>query len=225
MKRQLMMVVCAAGLLSLGGVAFAQAGGGGGGTPGAPKVEPRTTEKTVEALRGAYWTSVRSGEFYGKAATKADAEGMAGVASLMRAAQRVESVHAGVYTKQLEELKSDTGKAKDSGGAALEVKTTKENVATAVKLATTARETDLPAARKVAEGDGVRDAAKAFRDSREGQIELVRLFKDAAELSDAWKKSKRDFFVGRTCGYIVEKLDLTKCPVCSKGRDDFEKVN
>ena len=141
----------------------------------------------------------------------------------MRAAARVQSVHAGIYSKQLEAMKSNTGTAKDT--TSLEVKTTKENLAAAVKLATAARETDLPAARKVAEGDGVREAAKAFRDAREGEIELVRMFKDAAELSDAWKKGKRDFFVGRTCGYIVEKLDLTKCPVCGKGRDDFEKVN
>ena len=220
MKRQvLMMVVCGAGLLGGGGVVLA----GGAGSSQPAKVQPRTTEKTAEALRGAYWTAVRAGEFYGKSAAKADAEGFAGVASLMRAAARVEAVHAGLFSKQLGEMKAETGKAKDA--TPLEVKGTKENLAEAVKLATAARETDLPAARKVAEGDGVRDAAKAFRDAREGEIELVRLFKDAAELTDEWKKGKRDFYVGRTCGYVVEKLDLSKCPVCSKGRDDFEKVN
>ncbi|MDP1662546.1 MAG: ferritin family protein [Phycisphaerales bacterium] len=195
------------------------------GTPAQPdkRVEPRKTDKTVEALRKAYWTAVRSGDFYNKAARKADDEGVAGVASLMRAAAKVEAVHAANLAKALEEMEATKGKADEKAAPA--VKATKENLATATELATAARETDLPAARKIAEGEGVREAARVFRDAREGEIELVRQFKDASELMDLWKKSKKDFFVGRTCGYLVEKLDLTKCPVCGKGRDDFEKVN
>lgn len=194
-----------------------------GAAPAAKDVQPRSTDKTVASLQGSYWAAVRSGDYFTKAAKKADDEGVLGVASLMRAAAKVESVHALVFAKQLEAMKATTGKAPEQ--PALDVKTTKENLAAATKLATTARETDLPAARKVAEGEGVREAAKAFRDAREGEIELVRLFKDASELMDQWKKSKKDFYIGRTCGYLVEKLDLTKCPVCGKGRDDFEKVN
>ncbi|MBY0307787.1 MAG: hypothetical protein K2Q09_03510, partial [Phycisphaerales bacterium] len=162
------------------------------------------------------------GEFYTKAAAKADAEGFLGVASLMRAAAKVESVHGASYIKALTDLKAQLGPGPEQ--AALEVKGTRENLTEAAKLASAKREADLPAARKAAEAEGQRDAARAFRDAREGQIELVRQFKDAAELSDTWKK-KRDYYVGRTCGYLVEKLDLTKCPVCGKGRDDFEKVN
>lgn len=186
-------------------------------------VEPRKTDKTVEALRGAYWSAVRAGDFYTRAAKKADDEGVLGVASLMRAAAKVEGVHAANLSKALEEMEATKGKADEK--PALAVKATKENLTKAIELATAARETDLPAARKVAEGEGVREAARVFRDAREGEIELVRQFKDASELMDLWKKSKKDFFIGRTCGYLVEKLDLTKCPVCGKGRDDFEKVN
>ena len=208
-------------LIGLGGpaAAFAQPPA----TPPAKAVAPRTTDKTVESLQKAYWAAMRAGEFYTKAASKADQEGVLGVASLLRAAAKVESVHASVFTRQLQEMKSNTGNANEQ--TALEVKTTKDNLAAAIRLASSARETDLPAARKVAEGEGVREAAKAFRDAREGEIELVRLFKDASELMDQWKKAKKDFYIGRTCGYLVEKLDLTKCPVCGKGRDDFEKVN
>ncbi len=187
------------------------------------RVAPRKTDKTVEELRKAYWAAVRSGDYYTRAARKADEEGVAGVGSLMRAAAKVEEVHAANLSKALEEMEAAKGKADEKAAPA--VKTTKENLATALALATAARETDLPAARKVAEGEGVREAARVFRDAREGEIELVRQFKDASELMDLWKKSKKDFFVGRTCGYLVEKLDLTKCPVCGKGRDDFEKVN
>jgi rubrerythrin len=221
---------CLAGLaagVAGSSVAIAQPGGANKPAEKAPQAPaapaPRTTDKTVESLRSAYWTATRSGEFYTKAAKKADEEGVLGVASLLRAAAKVESVHASVFSKQLEEMKSSTGKAPEQ--AALEVKATKENIAAASKLASAARETDLPAARKVAESEGVREAAKAFRDAREGEIELVRLLKDATELMDQWKKAKKDFYVGRTCGYLVEKLDLTKCPVCGKGKDDFEKVN
>lgn len=192
-------------------------------TTGTQTVAPRTTDKTVEALRSAYWTATHSAEFYTKAARKADEESVLGVGSLFRAAARLETVHATTFAKELEDLKSDKGTVKEA--PAVEVKTTKENLAAAIKLVTAARETDLPAARKTAESEGVRDAAKAFRDAREGEIELIRQLKDASETTDLWKKAKRDFYVGRTCGYLVDKLDLTKCPVCSKGRDDFEKVN
>ncbi|MFT3683805.1 MAG: ferritin family protein [Phycisphaerales bacterium] len=190
----------------------------------APAAQPKTSEKTVEALRATYWTAKHVGEFYTKAAAKAETDGAPGVASLFRAAAKVESVHEANVKRELEALKSDAGAAR-TAPSGLDIKTTKENAGTATKLATTARETDLPAARKTAEADGQRDAARVFREAREGEIELVRLFKDAAELGADWKKGKRDFFVGRTCGYVVEKLDLTKCPVCGKGRDDFEKVN
>ncbi|HYD01423.1 MAG TPA: ferritin family protein [Phycisphaerales bacterium] len=212
--------VAGAFLMAASGTAMGQAAGAAQ-APG--KVEPRKTEKTVESLRAAHAASVRAGDFYTQAAKKADEEGVTGAASLLRAAAKAESVHAARFSKQLEEMKSSTVKPTDK--SAPDVKTTKENLAAAVKLASAARETDLPAGRKVADSEGVREAAKLFRDARESQIELVRLFKDAAETSDEWKKGKRDFYIGRSCGYIVEKLDLTKCPVCGKGRDDFEKVN
>jgi rubrerythrin len=186
--------------------------------------QPKSAEKTIEALRTAYWTAKHAGDFYTKAAAKADTDGAPGVGSLFRAAAKVESVHRDNLKREIEALKTDVGAAR-AAPKDLEVKATKENIAAAVKLATTARETDLPAARKTAETDVQRDAARVFREAREGEIELVRLFKDAAELGAEWKKGKRDFYVGRTCGYVVEKLDLTKCPVCGKGRDDFEKVN
>jgi rubrerythrin len=223
MTRQTMMAFRVGIAASLLGSGLAMAQSAPGAAPAAKDVQPRSTDKTVASLQSSYWAAVRSGDLYTRAAKKADDEGVLGVASLMRAAAKVESVHASVYLKQLEAMKGTIGSA--PAQPALEVKTTKENLTAATKLATAARETDLPAARKIAEGEGVREAAKAFRDAREGEIELVRLFKDASELLDQWKKSKKDFYIGRTCGYLVEKLDLTKCPVCGKGRDDFEKVN
>lgn len=223
MTRRTMRAFGVGTAVCLMGTAVALAQPAPGASPAAKAVQPRSTDKTVASLQASYWAAVRAGDYYTRASKKADDEGALGVASLMRAAAKVESVHASVFAKQLEAMKAAMGKAPDQ--PALEVKTTKENLAASTKLASAARETDLPAARKVAEGEGVREAAKALRDAREGEIELVRLFKDAAELMDQWKKSKKDFYVGRTCGYLVEKLDLTKCPVCGKGRDDFEKVN
>jgi len=216
--------------LALGTVAIG-AGVAQGGQPAAPgqaapadrAAQPKPSDKTVASLQTEYWDAVRCEEFYTRAAKKADEEGVLGVASLFRAAAKVQSVHAGMFTRQLEALKAPKGAAPQ--GAPLEVKTTAENLAAAVKLAQSDRETDLPGARRAAEGEGQSAAARSMRDAREGEIELARLFKDASEVTDKWKKARRDFYVGRTCGFIVEKLDLTKCPVCGKGRDDFEKVS
>ncbi len=188
----------------------------------APTPPPPTNDKTLDALQAAYTNAIKAAEFYGKAGKKADDEGFAGAASLLRAAERSETVHASMFAAHITTLKATPTVRKDAGTP--EVKTTKENLAAALKLANAARETDLPAGRRAAESEGNRNAGHAFKDAREGVIELARGFKDAGETLDQWKK-KRDFFVGRTCGYMVEKLDLQKCPVCGKGRDDFEKVN
>jgi len=195
----------------------------GQAAPAERAAQPKPSDKTVASLQTEYWDAVRCEDFYTRAAKKADEEGVLGVGSLFRAAAKVQSIHAGMFARQLEALKAQKGIAPRL--PALEVKTTAENLTGALKLAQSDRETDLPGARKAAEGEGQSGAARSMRDAREGEIELARLFKDAAEVTDKWKKAKRDFFIGRTCGYIVEQLDLTKCPVCGKGRDDFEKVN
>lgn len=190
--------------------------------PGENKAAEASAVKTIEALQGAYTRASVMSEYFARAAKKADEEGYAGAACLLRASSTSEKVHAAMYAAQITAHKGTA--TIDKAVTAPEVKTTRENLAAALKLMNAARETDLPAARKAAEGEGHRDTARAIRDAREGVIEIARALKDCGETLDQWK-SKRDFFVGRTCGYMIEKLDLQKCPVCGKGRDDFEKIN
>jgi rubrerythrin len=120
----------------------------------------------------------------------------------------------------------------DAAVPATPVKTTTENLLAAQAALNTLKDTDLPAWRRSAEAEGNRDAVTSLRWTRESTIEWGRFVKDAIDASPTSpsakspaEAAKKDFFISRTCGFPVEKLDFQKCPVCRSGRDDFEKVN
>jgi rubrerythrin len=185
--------------------------------PGGP------SEKTVAALRAAHTALSEQARVATQAAAKADAEQLAGMASLLRGASRSMTVSVGLIAEQIRALKGEVPGA--PGGPAPEIKGTKEALAQLLSASTKLKDTDLPAWRREAEGEGQRGAVRVLRAAREAQIELGRIYKDFGGAPETAGKSKRDVFVSRSCGYLVEKLDLQRCPVCSAGRDDFEKVN
>lgn len=192
-------------------------GKGGMGTPTGPKVQ------TLKALGLAYTSLSRGADFAVAAAEKADAEKLAGVASLFRAMARVQQIHAGLMNAQIAALGGAA--AIDPESKPIPVGQTAANLASALKILSALKETDLPAWRRACDDEGNRDAVRAIRWAREGTIELARFFKDAGPAGEALKGGKHDYYISRTCGFIVEKLDIQKCPVCGKGPDDFQKVN
>lgn len=189
--------------------------------PGGP------SQKTVTALTQAHTRLTTLVKFFAQAATKAEEEKVLGAASLFRAAGRSVTVQARLIDAELKKLApSGAGKAAAEGGeAALSVKGTTENLKTALAAAMAMKDTDLPAWRREADSEGQRDAVRVLRWSREGQIELSRYFKDASDQPEELKSGKRAYFVSRTCGFTLDKLDVKRCPVCNAERDDFERVD
>jgi len=204
--------------------------------PGGPKV------KTVAALAQAHDRLLRLVKFANAAAERADSEKFVGAGSLFRAASRSQSVQAGLLRAELARLgqanvpagadgKAADGKAGDGkagegkAGESLEVKTTLENLKTALAAAMALKDSELPAWRREADGEGNREAVRVLRWAREGQIELSRYFKDAGDGMESLKGGKRAYFVSKTCGFTLDKLDVKRCPVCNAERDDFERVD
>lgn len=208
------------GAMTVGGTrgAFgAEQTSGGLTAPSGPRTE------TLKALSSAYSVLTRGAEFAASAGAKADAEKQASLGSLFRAIARAQQIQAGLIKGQIVSLGGTANV--DATSKAIDVGDTKANLASALKLLTALKDTDLPAWRRACDGEGNREAVKVLRWTREGTIELGRFVKDNTEAADAGKAGKKDYFVSRTCGFTVEKLDFQKCPVCAQGRDDFEKVN
>ncbi len=186
-----------------------------------PPTGPKT--ETLRVLGLALTAMTRGGEFATAAAAKADAEKLAGAASLFRTVSRAHQIHAELVRAQITALGGTP--TVDPAAKMPDVKDTAANLATCLKSLTALKETDLPAWRRAADTEGNRNAVNAFRFAREGTIELSRFVKDLSEATQITREKKKDYFVSRTCGFVVEKLDFQKCPVCRAGRDDFEKVN
>lgn len=188
----------------------------------APKVEP-AVGSTLENLQAAHADAVRNAAVMDRHAAKADAEGFTQVGSLFRAAKRSHEIHEAFLA---EAIKKAGGSAKPADKAPIaESRTTKENLEAAIKSAKAAKDTTLIAYRKKAGEERNKDADTAFRYVRESLIEYSRYMEAALDTLPQTRNGKKDYYVSRVCGYMVEKLDIKKCPVCNSDRDKFEKVN
>lgn len=184
----------------------------------------RAIQATRDDLQAAYSAAARQVELFAAFAKKADEEKQGKAASLFRAAVRSRQVHAGVLKEAIEK----------GGGTATvatepklpDVKSTAENLKAALALAKAEMDTALPAASTRARASSNRDAARAFKYARESLLELARFYQSAIEKPADWSgPARKEFFVNRTCGYPVDKLDIQKCPVCFTGRDHFERID
>jgi rubrerythrin len=190
--------------------------------PKANSPKPETPAPLVDSLIAAYAKAQRSAELAKRWGTKADQDGYTQVGSLMRAVTRSHEIHMGLLEEQIKKL---GGTAKGDTSPMPALKSTKENLEEAVKLAKEAKDTLIPAWRKRASDERNREAERALKYMRESTVEIHSFLKRASEDLETWRTGKKDFFVSRPCGFIVEKLDIQKCPVCLSERDKFEKVN
>lgn len=186
------------------------------------KPEPKPAKATtLDNLMKAYDGESNAHARYLEFAKKADAEGYGQVASLFRAAAESEKIHVNNHAEVIKKLggtpKADLQKP--------EVKSTKENVAAALKGESYERDTMYPEFIKLAKEEGHKDAVRTFNFALQAETGHAKLYKEALDNLDQWKDGKKDFWVCPTCGNTVVKVDFSKCPVCFTPADKFEKVN
>ncbi|MCE2966211.1 MAG: ferritin family protein [Phycisphaerales bacterium] len=191
--------------------------------PSAAHASLLASSKTIENLQAAYTSAMRMGEAARQFAARAEEDGYPKLASLLRATARSREIHSGLFAAAIKAAGAvptlaAEPKAPKSG-------TTAENVATLLAQAKDERDNTLPKFTSQARTDRNTQAADALRHARQGLIEHARLLGEASENLDAMKAPKSAYFVHTPCGFLVEKLDIQRCPVCFGKREDFQSVD
>ncbi len=183
-------------------------------------------ETTIKNLLAAYQGETNVNARYKAYATKADADGLPGVASLFRATARAEQVHANNQSRVLRQL---GGEAR-AEVMAFKVQATIDNLRSALAGEQYEIESMYPAFITEAMAHIHATAARAFTWALEAEKTHVRLYnKTIAAVesgqSDSWVKSPRDFFVCPVCACTSEEREPMNCPICQYPSDRLETIS
>lgn len=161
---------------------------------------------TEKNLKEAFAGESQANRKYLAFAKKADEEGYSTVAKLFRATAEAETIHAHAHLRILGEIKS-----------------TKENLQTAVDGETYEFTKMYPDFIEEAKNEGHKQAQKSFELANEAEKVHGDLFKKALENID--QKENLDFYLCEVCGNIVLNNAPDKCSICNAPTNKFRKVD
>jgi len=163
--------------------------------------------KTEENLKAAFAGESQANRRYLAFAKKAEEEGFLQVAKLFKAAAEAETVHA------LNHLRI-TG----------EIKSTLENLGTAVSGETFEFEKMYPGYIDTAKQEGNKQAAWSFNVANQVEQMHAKLYNKAIDaLKNKKPMEKVDYYVCSVCGNTVEGEPPDKCPICGSPKEKFFK--
>ncbi|TEB07567.1 Nigerythrin [Pelotomaculum schinkii] len=160
---------------------------------------------TEKCLKDSFAGESQANRKYLAFAKKADDEGYPGVAKLFRAASEAEAIHAQAELKAL-------------GG----IKTTGENLQSAIDGETYEFTQMYPGFIQTAEAEGNSQAKKVFTFANEAEKVHADLYKKALAALDS--KADTDYYLCTVCGYIHENNAPEKCPICGSTAKAFKNV-
>src|ERR1035437_3752783 len=178
-----------------------------------------TVRNLLSAIEGESNANAKSNAF----ATKAEAEGFRGAASLFRAAARAEQIHATNHARVILQL----------GGKVaikiheIEMGSTLENLKTALAGEQYEIATMYPGFIAEATAHNNAPAIRTFHGAMEAEKTHARLYAEAIALvesgaKDAWIAKPRDFFVCPVCGYPAGTPEgHAPGPVCNPAWEKF----
>lgn len=175
---------------------------------------------TMTNLQAAFSGESNAHARYLAFATKADAEGYAGAASLFRAAARSEEIHANNHAVVIRKF----GGVPDAKLETPDVKSTRENLKAAVKGETYERDEMYPAFIRQARSDTNADAVQTFRFARAAEVEHAKLYTAALKNLDNMRTSLV-YYVCPVCGFTTSNPDFERCPTCATPKERFEQVS
>jgi rubrerythrin len=163
---------------------------------------------TIENLKKAFAGESQANRRYLAFARKAEDEGLQQAAKLFRAVAEAETVHALNHLRIMGELKS-----------------TADNLATAVAGETFEFKTMYPEYLSEARKEGKQDAVWTFDVANKVEQIYAGLFSKSIEALKTKKQlAEVDYFVCSVCGNTVEGQAPDKCPICGAPRAKFFKV-
>jgi len=154
-------------------------------------------------------------------AKQADEEGQGQIASLLRAVKRSSEVRQRALGNVIQKLGAKEKAAAAPGSS--RAKST-ENIKALIQTIDQQKDKDIPTYVGRAKTEINREVTQALRYSRDALREQSAMLGEARDNPGQFKAGTKDYYVSRTCGYMVDKLDFQKCPVCLAARDDFELV-
>jgi rubrerythrin len=163
--------------------------------------------KTDENLKAAFAGESQANRRYLAFARKAEEEGFTQVAKLFEAAAEAETIHA------LNHLRI-TG----------QIKSTLENLDTAVSGETVEFEKMYPSYINVAKQEGNKQAAWSFDVANKVEQIHAKLYNKAIDaLKNRKVLEKVDYYVCGVCGNTVGGAPPDKCPICGTPKEKFFK--
>jgi len=164
--------------------------------------------KSVENLKGAFAGESQANRRYLAFARKAEEEGFSQVAKLFRAAAEAETIHALNHVSIMGDVKS-----------------TVENLGTAVSGETFEFKTMYPEYLNVAKKEGNQQASWSFNVANKVEQVHAGLFTKAAEALKSGKELPSvDYYVCSVCGNTVEGEAPERCPICGAPKAKFFKT-
>ena len=162
--------------------------------------------KTENDLKEAFAGESQANRTYLAFAKKAEQEGYKQVAKLFRAAAEAETVHAHAHLREL-------------GG----VKSTRENLGTAISGETHEFKSMYPAMIEDAKAEDNKGALRSFTYANDVEKIHAALYQKA--LDGLGKEEKdADYYVCQVCGMTVEGEPPDECPVCKSKKQAFKKM-
>lgn len=174
---------------------------------------------TLENLQAAFNGESNANARYLAFAQKAEEEGYGKVASLFRAAARAEQVHFERHALVIKEL---GGEAKATIETPV-VKSTKENLESAIAGEAYEATEMYPAFLAKAKSDKAIDAVYAFGVAQKAEAVHENLYKQALADIDNWKV-KQEFKVCPKCGNVVDVIPGSSCPICAENTKKYMPV-
>jgi rubrerythrin len=165
--------------------------------------------KTNENLKNAFAGESQANRKYLAFSIKAETEGFPNVAKLFRAVAEAETVHALNHLNVIGD-----------------VKTTKDNIESAIGGETYEFTQMYPGFIKNSSEENLSDATRTF--NLANQVEKIHgsMYKKALEsVKDNKDIEKKELFVCQICGNTVESEAPGVCPVCGSSKDKFKRIN
>lgn len=164
--------------------------------------------RTIENLKDAFSGESQANRRYIAFARKAEEEGLPQAAKLFRAAAEAETVHALNHLRIMKEIKS-----------------TAENLDTAIKGETFEFTEMYPEYLSIAREEGERQAAWSFDVANKVEEIHASLFSKAVEALQSNKDlDEVGYHVCGVCGNTIEGMAPEECPICGASKTKFFKV-
>ena len=163
--------------------------------------------KTDENLKAAFAGESQANRLYLAFAQKAEEEGFTQAAKLFKAAAEAETIHALNHVRI-------TG----------QVKSTIDNLSTAVSRETFEFKKMYPEYLSIAKQEGNKQASWSFDVASKVEQIHANLFQKAINaLKNRKEMEKVDYYVCGVCGNTVEGSPPEKCPICGSPKEKFFK--